>query len=279
MDDRGRHVHRGPQEGHDPGVGLQRVPERGRGRRRARCRPCSRSRPSPQPDDKSGEVVALFIVKKDAALTSRRVVAYCKREPAPLQGAQARPTSAPSCRRPTSARSCGARCGTSSSRTPPPDPGCGAGGLRDLLRIHGRPVSWRFARGMRLFEGMRDREHTRVLPGTCEERHPDRQAVDETPGHAGARISGNGGRARTAGHVPVVAVYEVAGPCGTAGDRDQRVQPSRGERRVDSLRTGEPPDSARASRDTRPDRVRRRVRPGGRVPGRTTASRRPPRAR
>jgi long-chain acyl-CoA synthetase len=33
-----------------------------------------------QPDDKSGEVVAVFIVKKDATLTADEVVAYCKRE-------------------------------------------------------------------------------------------------------------------------------------------------------------------------------------------------------
>jgi long-chain acyl-CoA synthetase len=33
-----------------------------------------------QLDEKSGEVVALFIVKKDPALTSEQVVAFCKRE-------------------------------------------------------------------------------------------------------------------------------------------------------------------------------------------------------
>ena len=33
-----------------------------------------------QPDEKSGEVVALFIVKKDPALTSEQVVAFCRRE-------------------------------------------------------------------------------------------------------------------------------------------------------------------------------------------------------
>jgi long-chain acyl-CoA synthetase len=33
-----------------------------------------------QPDERSGEVVALFIVKKDPALTAEDVVAYCKRE-------------------------------------------------------------------------------------------------------------------------------------------------------------------------------------------------------
>jgi long-chain acyl-CoA synthetase len=38
-----------------------------------------------QPDDKSGEVVALFIVKKDAALTAEQVVAYCKRELTPYK--------------------------------------------------------------------------------------------------------------------------------------------------------------------------------------------------
>ena len=33
-----------------------------------------------QPDDKSGEVVALFIVKKDPSLTAEQVIAFCKRE-------------------------------------------------------------------------------------------------------------------------------------------------------------------------------------------------------
>jgi len=33
-----------------------------------------------QPDEKSGEVVALFVVKKDPALTAEEVVAFCKRE-------------------------------------------------------------------------------------------------------------------------------------------------------------------------------------------------------
>ena len=38
-----------------------------------------------QPDDKSGEVVALFIVKKDATLTADEVVAFCKRELTPYK--------------------------------------------------------------------------------------------------------------------------------------------------------------------------------------------------
>jgi long-chain acyl-CoA synthetase len=33
-----------------------------------------------QPDERSGEVVALFVVKKDPALTADDVVAWCKRE-------------------------------------------------------------------------------------------------------------------------------------------------------------------------------------------------------
>jgi long-chain acyl-CoA synthetase len=38
-----------------------------------------------QPDDKSGEVVALFIVRKDPALTAEEVVAFCKRELTPYK--------------------------------------------------------------------------------------------------------------------------------------------------------------------------------------------------
>jgi long-chain acyl-CoA synthetase len=33
-----------------------------------------------QPDDRSGEVVALFVVRKDPALTTEDIVAFCKRE-------------------------------------------------------------------------------------------------------------------------------------------------------------------------------------------------------
>jgi long-chain acyl-CoA synthetase len=33
-----------------------------------------------QPDERSGEVVAIFIVRKDPSLTADDVVAYCKRE-------------------------------------------------------------------------------------------------------------------------------------------------------------------------------------------------------
>jgi long-chain acyl-CoA synthetase len=33
-----------------------------------------------QPDERSGEVVALFIVRKDPALTAEQVIAYCRRE-------------------------------------------------------------------------------------------------------------------------------------------------------------------------------------------------------
>jgi long-chain acyl-CoA synthetase len=38
-----------------------------------------------QPDEKSGEVVALFIVKKDPSLTADEVIAYCKRELTPYK--------------------------------------------------------------------------------------------------------------------------------------------------------------------------------------------------
>ena len=33
-----------------------------------------------QPDEKSGEVVAIFVVRKDPALTAEEVIAFCKRE-------------------------------------------------------------------------------------------------------------------------------------------------------------------------------------------------------
>ena len=69
-----------------------------------------------QPDDRSGEVVALFIVRKDPALTADEVVAWCKRELTPLQGPASTSTSATSCQRQTSARSCAARCATNCAK-------------------------------------------------------------------------------------------------------------------------------------------------------------------
>ncbi|HEX9706773.1 MAG TPA: long-chain fatty acid--CoA ligase, partial [Steroidobacteraceae bacterium] len=38
-----------------------------------------------QPDEKSGEVVALFIVRKDPALTAVQVTEFCKRELTPYK--------------------------------------------------------------------------------------------------------------------------------------------------------------------------------------------------
>lgn len=63
------------------------------------------------PDAESGEVAKLYVVKKDSALTGADVFAFCKEQ---LTGSSApgSSSSAPSCRRPTSARFCGARCAT-----------------------------------------------------------------------------------------------------------------------------------------------------------------------
>ena len=64
-----------------------------------------------QPDENSGEVVALFVVKKDPSLTADALIAYCRTE---LTGYKVPKTctSAPSCPSPTSARSCAGRCAT-----------------------------------------------------------------------------------------------------------------------------------------------------------------------
>ena len=69
-----------------------------------------------QPDENSGEAVALFVVKKDPNLTAEALIEYCRAEPHRLQGAEARVLPQPSCRRPTSARSCAGRCAMSCAR-------------------------------------------------------------------------------------------------------------------------------------------------------------------
>ena len=105
-------LHRGSQEGHDPGVGLQRVSERGRERRRARIPACSKPPRSRSPTSSSGEVVALFVVRKDPNLTEQRADRALPQATHRLQGAEARRISGRSCRRRTSARFCGGSCGT-----------------------------------------------------------------------------------------------------------------------------------------------------------------------
>jgi long-chain acyl-CoA synthetase len=58
-------LHRRPQEGHDPGLRLQRLSERDRGRDGHACRACWKSAAVGVPDDKSGEAVKVVVVKKD----------------------------------------------------------------------------------------------------------------------------------------------------------------------------------------------------------------------
>jgi long-chain acyl-CoA synthetase len=103
--------HRRPQEGHDPGVGLQRVSERdrGRGRRhpgRARVRGGRRARREVR---RGGEAVRGQ--EGPGADRGGRHQAL-PRAPHRLQGAEVHRVPRPSCRRPTSARSCGASCAT-----------------------------------------------------------------------------------------------------------------------------------------------------------------------
>ena len=87
-------AHRRPQEGHDPGVGLQRVSERDRGRRRDAPAACSSARRSACRTTKSGEAVKLFVVKKDDALTAEDADPALPRAPDRLQGARATSSSA-----------------------------------------------------------------------------------------------------------------------------------------------------------------------------------------
>ena len=64
------------------------------------------------PDEKSGEAVKIVVVKKDPNLTAEMIKEHCKAEPDRLQAAEDTSNSATRCRRPTSARSCGANCAT-----------------------------------------------------------------------------------------------------------------------------------------------------------------------
>ena len=80
MDEQGLHPHRRPQEGHDPGVGLQRVPERDRAgawRMHPGVLECAAIG---VPDEQSGEVPKVFVVKKDPQLTEQDVLEHCKKE-------------------------------------------------------------------------------------------------------------------------------------------------------------------------------------------------------
>ena len=69
---------RRPQEGHDPGLRLQRVPERDRGRGRPAAPACSNAPWSACADEKTGEAVKLVIVKKNPDLTEEQVREYCR---------------------------------------------------------------------------------------------------------------------------------------------------------------------------------------------------------
>ena len=121
MDEQRLRQDRRPQEGHDPGLRLQ-------GLSRTSWRTWSPSIPGVLevaaigvPDEHSGEVPKLFVVKKDPSADRRRPGRLLQGEPHRLQAAEVTSSSAPNCRRRPSARSCGEPCGT----------------RRDLERRHG----------------------------------------------------------------------------------------------------------------------------------------------
>ena len=62
------------------------------------------------PDEKSGEAVKLFVVRKDPSLTAEELRALLPRESDRLQAAQVHRIPQSNCRRRMSARSCGAHC-------------------------------------------------------------------------------------------------------------------------------------------------------------------------
>ncbi len=69
------------------------------------------------PDDKSGEAVKLFVVKKDDALTAEALIRHCREHLTGYKVPARRRVPRPSCRRRTSARSCVASFATRRRRT------------------------------------------------------------------------------------------------------------------------------------------------------------------
>ena len=71
-------VHRGSQEGHDPGVGLQRVSERGRGRGRARIPACSKSPRSRSPTSARAKSSRCSSCARIRRLPSEQLIEHCR---------------------------------------------------------------------------------------------------------------------------------------------------------------------------------------------------------
>ena len=64
------------------------------------------------PDENSGEAVKLFVVRKDPTLTRGGAGGLLRASSSPATSGRNTSSSATSCRRPTSARSCAASCAT-----------------------------------------------------------------------------------------------------------------------------------------------------------------------
>ena len=64
------------------------------------------------PDEKSGEAVMLFVVRRDKSLTKEALAEYCATASSPATSGRNTSNSATSCPRPMSARSCAASCAT-----------------------------------------------------------------------------------------------------------------------------------------------------------------------
>ena len=110
------HAHRRPQEGHDPGLGLQRVSQRGGGGG-GRSTPASpRWGPSASPTRSRARQSRWWWSRSNQTLTAEELIAFCRDRARRLQGPQARSSSAPSSPRPTWARSSAAPC---ADRRPP----------------------------------------------------------------------------------------------------------------------------------------------------------------
>ena len=94
-------------------------------------------------DEKAGEAVKLVIVRKDPTVTEADGARLLRGQPHRLQAAEGRSSSAPTCRRRRSARSCAANCATK------PEPSRRRGAARRCMLIHFAHCRWSCRRSAR----------------------------------------------------------------------------------------------------------------------------------
>ena len=104
--------HRRPDEGHDPGLGLQRLPERGRGRARRAIRACSNAPWSAPSTTRPARWSWPTWCARTSATDHRRRCGPSPARSSPATRCRAGSSSTTPCRRPMSARCCAGPCAT-----------------------------------------------------------------------------------------------------------------------------------------------------------------------